>query len=104
MTARDVRRETQSFEVLGGAVRRQIRYCCAEHFATAWVPDRFDELAGNEMREHLLDEHTDELPYGRCGEDGCARITDHFRMEIAGGARVWLCEIHTPTMAEMGVE
>lgn len=102
MSAPEPQRESQSFEVLGGAVRRQIRYRCGDHFVTEWVPDRFDQLAGNTMREHLLDEHANELPYGRCGE--CARVTDHFCMEIGGEPRVWLCQSHTPTMSEMGVQ
>lgn len=101
MSAPDIRRETQQFQVLGRDTRTQIRYCCGEHFATDWLPDRLDQLAGYAMREHLLDAHTDELPYGRCGK--CPRVTDHFRMVTEQGA-AWLCETHSPTMAEMGVQ
>jgi hypothetical protein len=82
--------------------RLTLRYRCACGHLTDVAQLDVDggQVAGEQMREHLVDEHPGNVPAGRCGE--CSTITDYFmaRAAIPGQpAEVWLCERHAPKSA-----
>jgi hypothetical protein len=96
-----IAREYKSIEVLAGEKREVLRLVCPCGYTIDWRLKRHAKLSDDEMMLHLLDEHPEQLTYGRCGE--CAAITDQLRIVTEFGTG-WLCERHAPGPQELGFD
>ncbi len=91
---------TRPFDVLRAYVVRAqfleldtVKYGCGCGFETETFREADEERAAAQMREHLVDDHGEQLDVGRC--EKCGQPTEHFRALTHLGA-MYLCEEHSP--------